>query len=61
MLNSFPNVRIGLMVGIGGDVPNEKHGVRLVGDIVSASRDNKGGVFQHDFGEVIQGEGFQYT
>ncbi|KAF4626835.1 hypothetical protein G7Y89_g11321 [Cudoniella acicularis] len=34
MLHSFPNVRIGLMVGIGGGVPTRQHDIRL-GDIVS--------------------------
>jgi nucleoside phosphorylase len=63
MLNSFPNVRIGLMVGIGGGVPSEKHDVRL-GDVVvsaSAAHDGFGGVFQYDFGKSIQGQRFQHT
>jgi nucleoside phosphorylase len=30
MLHSFPNVRIGLMVGIGGGAPSPKHDIRLV-------------------------------
>ncbi|KAJ5930977.1 hypothetical protein N7466_006470 [Penicillium verhagenii] len=34
LLNSFPNVRIGLMVGIGGGRPSKKHDFRL-GDIVA--------------------------
>ncbi|KAH7111571.1 ankyrin repeat-containing domain protein [Dactylonectria macrodidyma] len=33
MLHSFPNVRIGMMVGIGGGAPSPKHDIRL-GDIV---------------------------
>lgn len=61
MLNSFPNVRIGLMVGIGGGVPSEKHDIRLGDVVVSASRDSDGGVFQYDFGKAIQGQGFQHT
>ncbi|KAJ5661453.1 nucleoside phosphorylase domain-containing protein [Penicillium maclennaniae] len=61
MLNSFPNVRIGLMVGIGGGVPSEEHDVRLGDVVVSASRDGYGGVFQYDFGKSIQGQGFQNT
>ncbi|KAK4182388.1 ankryin repeat protein, partial [Podospora australis] len=61
MLNSFPNVRIGLMVGIGGGAPTEKHDVRL-GDIVVSSGDGrKGGVFQYDFGKTIQNQSFQET
>lgn len=49
MPNSFPNVRIGLMVGIGGGVPSEKHDVRLGDGVVSAPRDCDGGVFEYDF------------
>ncbi|KAL0929819.1 uncharacterized protein CTRU02_215249 [Colletotrichum truncatum] len=65
MLRSFPNIRIGLMVGIGGGAPSPKHDVRL-GDIVVSSRDGgKGGVFGYDFGKTIQnqkqGISFQHT
>lgn len=61
MLNSFPNVRIGLMVGIGGGVPSEKHDIRLGDIVVSATRDGKGGVFQYDFGKSVQGQAIQHT
>jgi nucleoside phosphorylase len=37
MLQGFPNVRIGLMVGIGGGAPGPKHDIRL-GDIVVSRR-----------------------
>ncbi|KAK2026126.1 purine and uridine phosphorylase, partial [Colletotrichum zoysiae] len=63
MVHSFPNVRIGLLVGIGGGAPSPKHDVRL-GDVVVSSRDGgKGGVFQYDFGKDIQGQdiSFQHT
>lgn len=33
MLESFPSVRFGLMIGIGGGVPSADHDIRL-GDIV---------------------------
>jgi nucleoside phosphorylase len=56
MLHSFPNIRIGLMVGIGGGAPSEKHDIRLGDIVVSASRDRTGGVFQYDFGKTIQGQ-----
>ncbi|KAK5202910.1 hypothetical protein LTR41_011356 [Exophiala xenobiotica] len=46
MLHSFPNVRIGLMVGIGGGAPSQKHDIRLGDIVVSAPRDGNGGVFQ---------------
>ena len=59
MLHSFPNVRIGLMVGIGGGAPSPKHDIRLGDIVVSASGTGKGGVFQYDFGKIIQDQEFQ--
>ena len=61
MLHSFSNVRIGLMVGIGGGVPSQKHDIRLGDVVVSAPRDGKGGVFQYDFGKTIQDQSFRTT
>jgi nucleoside phosphorylase len=61
MLHSFPNVRIGLMVGVGGGAPSQKHDIRLGDIIVSTPRDRKGGVFQYDFGRTIQDQSFQQT
>ena len=58
MLHSFPNIRIGLMVGIGGGAPSQKHDIRLGDIVVSASRDGNGGVFQYDFGKTVQGLSF---
>jgi nucleoside phosphorylase len=53
MLHSFPNVRIGLMVGIGGGAPNTDHDIRLGDVVVSFFRDGNSGVFQYDFGKTI--------
>jgi nucleoside phosphorylase len=61
MLHSFPNTRIGLMVGIGGGAPSEKHDIRLGDIVVSAPRNGKSGVFQYDFGKTIQDLSFQTT
>ncbi|KAJ5827865.1 hypothetical protein N7447_004628 [Penicillium robsamsonii] len=61
MLNSFHNIRIGLMVGIGGGVPSETHDIRLGDVVVSAPRFGESGVFQYDFGKSIQGQKFQHT
>ncbi|KAF4633561.1 hypothetical protein G7Y89_g4559 [Cudoniella acicularis] len=61
MLHSFPNIRIGLMVGIGGGVPSQKHDIRLGDIVISSPRDGKGGVLQYDFGKTIQGQSFQQT
>ncbi|CAF3557462.1 unnamed protein product [Fusarium graminearum] len=61
MLHSFPNVRFGLMVGIGGGAPTAEHDIRLGDVVVSASGHGKGGVFQYDFGKAVQGQEFQET
>jgi nucleoside phosphorylase len=61
MLLSFPNVRIGLMVGIGGGAPSPKHDIRLGDIVVSATRDKRGGVFAYGFGKKIQCQEFQTT
>jgi nucleoside phosphorylase len=60
MLHSFPNVRIGLLVGIGGGVPSP-HDIRLGDVVVSTPSNGRSGVVQYDFGKTIQGQGFQPT
>ncbi|RYP47461.1 hypothetical protein DL768_006486 [Monosporascus sp. mg162] len=61
MLRTFRNVRIGLMVGIGGGAPSRRHDIRLGDIVVSAPRDGRGGVFQYDFGKTIQNQAFRVT
>src|ERR1700712_3990094 len=61
MLHSFPNIRIGLMVGIGGGAPSPRHDIRLGDIVVSAPFGEKGGVFQYDFGKTVQDQSFQTT
>ncbi|KAM3552465.1 hypothetical protein MY1884_007185 [Beauveria asiatica] len=61
MLHTFPNVRIGLMVGIGGGAPTLKHDIRLGDIVVSEPRDGLAGVFQYDYGKNIQDQPFHKT
>jgi len=61
MLSSFPNIRIGLMVGVGGGAPSQKNDIRLGDVVVSAPQNGKGGVLQYDFGKTIQDRSFQHT
>ncbi|KAH0556935.1 hypothetical protein GP486_005274 [Trichoglossum hirsutum] len=61
MLHSFPNIRIGLMVGIGGGAPSRYHDIRLGDVVVSSPRDGNSGVFQYDFGRTIQNQTFEHT
>ncbi|OPB35998.1 hypothetical protein A0O28_0111640 [Trichoderma guizhouense] len=61
MLHSFPNVRIGLLVGIGGGAPTLKHDIRLGDVVVGVPINGTGGIIQYDFGKSIQGQEFQGT
>jgi nucleoside phosphorylase len=61
MLHSFPNVRIGLMVGIGGGAPSEKHDIRLGDIVISSPRGGSSSVLQYDYGKSIQDQSFQQT
>ncbi|KAK6330611.1 hypothetical protein TWF718_002808 [Orbilia javanica] len=61
MLHSFPNIRIGLLVGVGGGVPSARHDIRLGDIVVSSPGSGSGGVFQYDFGKTIQNQAFQTT
>ncbi|KAL3440927.1 hypothetical protein BJX65DRAFT_300118 [Aspergillus insuetus] len=54
MINRFPKSEIGLMVGIGGGLPNAKNDVRL-GDVVVGT-----GVVQYDLGKFTK-DGFITT
>ncbi|KAK6533050.1 hypothetical protein TWF281_007211 [Arthrobotrys megalospora] len=59
MLRSFINIKIGLMVGIGGGAPSRKHDIRLGDVVVSSPCDGHGGVFQYDFGKTMQVQRFR--
>ncbi|KAI6088712.1 hypothetical protein F4821DRAFT_232825 [Hypoxylon rubiginosum] len=60
LIRSFPSVRIGLMVGIGGGAPT-KHDIRLGDIVVSSAGYENGGVFQYDYGKTIQDRAFTTT
>lgn len=55
MVRTFPNVRIGLMVGIGGGAPSSKNDIRLGDVVVGVPTDREGGVLPYDLGKEIQG------
>ncbi|KAM0288941.1 hypothetical protein ACHAO9_006449 [Fusarium lateritium] len=61
LTRSFPNVRIGLMVGISGGAPSSKNDIRLGDVVVSIPGKGQSGIFQYDYGESIQNESFQCT
>src|ERR1700742_3081010 len=63
LLNDFPSVRFGLLVGIGGGVPDEEedgNDIRLGDVVVSKPTSTFGGVVQYDLGKETSG-GFERT
>ncbi|KAL4876156.1 hypothetical protein BJY04DRAFT_223379 [Aspergillus karnatakaensis] len=54
MLSTFPSIRIGLLVGIGGGIPSEQHDIRLGDVVVSRPDKDMGGVVQFDRGKLLQ-------
>ena len=55
MLSSFPQIKFGLLVGIGAGVPNHWHDIRLGDVVVSQPNGNNGGVVQYDLGKAKPG------
>jgi nucleoside phosphorylase len=51
MKSTFPAIRFGLMVGIGGGVPGKQADIRLGDVVVSQPGKGHGGVIQYDFGK----------
>jgi nucleoside phosphorylase len=61
LARSFPNARIGLLVGIGGGAPRPGHDVRLGDIVVSVGKSGHGGVYQYDLGKTMQNRAFRPT
>ncbi|EED20629.1 kinesin light chain 1 and, putative [Talaromyces stipitatus ATCC 10500] len=59
--STFPNIRCGLMVGIGGGVPSKTADIRLGDVVVSKPTGISSGVAQYDLGKTISGGYFQQT
>ncbi|KAN0082014.1 hypothetical protein V8E54_003312, partial [Elaphomyces granulatus] len=58
---TFPSIRFGLMVGIGGGVPSTKNDIRLGDVVVSKPTSAFGGVVQYDYGKTVASGVFQQT
>ncbi|OJJ42360.1 hypothetical protein ASPZODRAFT_147347 [Penicilliopsis zonata CBS 506.65] len=61
MLLNFPNIRICLMVSIGGGAPSADNDIRLGDIVVGIPSNGQSGVIQYDYGKTIQGQSFQPT
>ncbi|KAL2817897.1 hypothetical protein BDW59DRAFT_181989 [Aspergillus cavernicola] len=53
LLSSFGSIRMGLMVGIGGGIPNKHADIRLGDVVVSKPTDKHSGVVQYDYGKAL--------
>ncbi|XHG08763.1 hypothetical protein AWENTII_011856 [Aspergillus wentii] len=61
MIRTFPKIRFGLMVGVGGGVPNyPRIDIRLGDVVVSEPGGTHGGVLQYDKGKWLEGQ-FEIT
>ncbi|GFF78343.1 hypothetical protein IFM47457_04633 [Aspergillus lentulus] len=61
MRPTFPSLRFGLMVGIGGGVPSGSADIRLGDVVVSVPNETSGGVVQYDYGKTCLKGSFQRT
>lgn len=64
LLNDFPSIRFGLLVGVGGGVPDEEeegNDIRLGDVVVSKPTKTFGGVTQYDLGKYSTNGGFEPT
>jgi nucleoside phosphorylase len=61
MLPTFPSLRFGLMVGIGGGIPRKYADIRLGDVIISIPTATSGGVIQYDFGKALRDGHFKRT
>jgi len=61
ILSTFPSLKFGLMVGIGGGVPGKGADIRLGDVVVSIPSSTLGGVIQYDYGKTLPDGYFQRT
>ncbi|KAI6779138.1 uncharacterized protein J7T54_007593 [Emericellopsis cladophorae] len=65
MLRSFPKIRFGLMVGVGGGAPARRarpgEDIRLGDVVVSIPQRELGGVVKYDCGKTVAGGVFEHT
>ncbi|KAB8240063.1 purine and uridine phosphorylase [Aspergillus flavus] len=61
MVSTYPNIRFGLMVGIGGGVPSQSADIRLGDVVISKPTATSSGVIQYDYGKTLLDGRFQHT
>ncbi|PIG85755.1 kinesin light chain 1 and [Aspergillus arachidicola] len=60
MVSTYPNIRFGLMVGIGGGVPSQSADIRLGDVVISKPTATSSGVIQYDYGKTLLDGRFQH-
>jgi nucleoside phosphorylase len=61
ILRSFPAIRVGLIVGIGGGAPSTQHDIRIGDVVVSTPVGRTGGVIHYEMGKTIQSKRLERT
>lgn len=61
MLSTFPCIRFGMMVGIGGGAPSSQNDIRLGDVVVSKPTGLLPGVVQYDYGKTVASGLFERT
>ncbi|KAE8132449.1 violaceus kinesin [Aspergillus pseudotamarii] len=61
MVSTYPKIRFGLMVGIGGGVPSQRADIRLGDVVISKPTATSSGVIQYDYGKTLRDGRFQHT
>ncbi|KAE8326165.1 purine and uridine phosphorylase [Aspergillus sergii] len=61
MISTYPKIRFGLMVGIGGGVPSKSADIRLGDVVTSKPTATLTGVIQYDYGKTLRDGRFQHT
>ncbi|GAM35807.1 Pfs, NB-ARC and TPR domain protein [Talaromyces pinophilus] len=56
MKSTFKSIRFGLMVGIGGGIPNNREDICLGDVVISTPTETSGGVVQYDYGKAEKGK-----
>ena len=59
MVRNLPNIKVGLLVGIGGGLPSVNHDIRLGDVVVSIQDSGHDGVVQFDMGKLLVSRDFE--
>jgi len=61
MASTFPQIQLGLTVGVGGGAPSRSNDIRLGDVVISKPVGRYNGVIQYDYGKAVQGGQFEPT